>query len=134
MRATEYQSLLIVSLLISSWLATQAVHELGHVSAAWLTGGSVSRVVLHPLTISRTDLVNNPHPLVVAWAGPALGVALPCLVWGVATWAGFPSAFLWRFFAGCCCVANGLYIGIGSFGRVGDAGDMLRHGSSPWQL
>jgi hypothetical protein len=39
-----------------------------------------------------------------------------------------------RFFAGFCLLANGLYIGIGSFARVGDCGEMLRHGSAPWEL
>jgi hypothetical protein len=43
-------------------------------------------------------------------------------------------AFVLRFFAGFCLVANGLYIGLGSFGRVGDCGEMLRHGSPPWHL
>ena len=43
-------------------------------------------------------------------------------------------AFLLRFFAGFCLLANGLYIGIGSFDRIGDCGEMLRHGSELWQL
>jgi hypothetical protein len=29
---------------------------------------------------------------------------------------------------------TGAYIGVGSFGRIGDAGDMLRHGSPIWSL
>jgi hypothetical protein len=41
---------------------------------------------------------------------------------------------LLRFFAGFCLIANGAYIGGGSFDRIGDAGVMLRHGSSPWWL
>ncbi|HKB37186.1 MAG TPA: hypothetical protein VKD72_12090, partial [Gemmataceae bacterium] len=43
-------------------------------------------------------------------------------------------AFVLRFFAGFCLLANGLYIGVGSFGRIGDCGEMLRHGSELWQL
>lgn len=43
----------------------QAIHECGHVLGAWLTGGQVARVVLNPLTLSRTDLAENPRPLVV---------------------------------------------------------------------
>jgi hypothetical protein len=43
-------------------------------------------------------------------------------------------SFLFRFFAGFCIIANGAYIGAGSFGRIGDAGTMLRYGSRAWQL
>lgn len=43
-------------------------------------------------------------------------------------------AYLPRFFAGFCCIANGAYIGFGSFGEIGDCGEMLRHGSAMWQL
>jgi hypothetical protein len=112
----------------------QAVHELGHVLAAWLTGGTVQRVVLHPLEISRTDVAPNPHPLLVAWAGPLVGVGLP-LIATVLSRAAFPP---WsrhvNFFAGFCLIANGAYIGVGSIEGIGDAGDLLRHGSPRWLL
>jgi hypothetical protein len=127
-------ALLIVTTLIASWLGMQAIHELGHVLAARLTGGRVSNVALHPLGISRTDVAANPHPLVVAWAGPIVGVTAPLGAWGVALACRSALAFLFRFFAGFCLVANGLYIGLGSFGRVGDCGEILRHGAAPWQL
>jgi hypothetical protein len=128
------QVVLISSTLLGSWLAMQAVHESGHVLGAWLTGGRVARVVLHPLTISRTDLADNPHPLIVAWAGPVVGIVVPLLFWGVAAASRLPGAFVLRFFAGFCLLANGLYIGVGSFDGVGDCGEMLRHGSQAWQL
>ena len=128
------QFILIASTLLGSWLGMQAVHEFGHVIGAWLTGGRVARVVLHPLTISRTDLSRNPNPLVVVWAGPALGSAVPLLLWAVAAGVRLPGAFVLRFFAGICLLANGLYLGIGSFDRIGDCGEMLRHGAQPWQL
>jgi len=129
-----HQIVLIASALLGSWLAMQAIHEFGHVFGAWLTDGRVARVVLHPLTISRTDLSDNPLPLVVVWAGPLVGIALPLALWGLAVAAGLPGAFVLRFFAGFCLLANGLYIGLGSFDGVGDCGEMLRHGSAPWQL
>src|SRR5262245_11629310 len=112
----------------------QAVHESGHVLGAWLTGGRVARVVLYPLTISRTELAHNPRPLVVAWAGPVFGVVVPLLLWAVAAASRLPGAFVLRFFAGFCLLANGLYIGIGSFDKIGDCGEMLLYGSEPWQL
>jgi hypothetical protein len=129
-----HQAVLIVSAAALSWLGMMAVHELGHVAGAWWTGGRVAKVVLHPLTISRTDLTHNPRPLAVAWAGPALGVLLPLAAFGVAAALRWPGAYLLRFFAGFCLIANGAYIGAGSFDGVGDAGDLLRHGSPPWPL
>src|SRR5262245_9380040 len=129
-----HQGVLIGSAVLGSWLGLQAVHEAGHVAGAWLTGGRVTKVVLHPLTISRTDLTHNPSPLVVVWAGPVVGALLPLLLWGGAAAARLPGAFLLRFFAGFCLLANGAYIAGGSFDHVGDCGEMLRHGSAPWQL
>ena len=129
-----HQTVLIGSTLLASWLGMQAVHESGHVLGAWLTGAEVHRVVLHPLTISRTDLGHNPKPLFVVWAGPVFGVLLPLVVWGAVALARARGAFLVRFFAGFCLIANGAYIGLGSLEAVGDCGEMLRHGSSVWQL
>jgi hypothetical protein len=129
-----HQGILILATLLGSWLGMQAIHEAGHVLGAWLTGGRVARVVLRPLTISRTDLADNPHPLIVVWAGPIFGVFAPLLLWAIAVWLRLPGAFLLRFFAGFCLLANGLYIGVGSFDRIGDCGEMLRHGSRPWHL
>ena len=48
------QIALIVSFVAFSWIAFMVVHEFGHALAAWLTGGSVSLMVLHPLQISWT--------------------------------------------------------------------------------
>lgn len=129
-----HQTVLIVSAILGSWFGMQAIHEAGHVLGAWLTSGRVARVVLNPLTISRTDLAENPRPLVVVWAGPVVGVLAPLVIWGVAAAARALWAFVLRFFAGFCLLANGLYIGLGSFEGVGDCGEMLRHGSKMWHL
>lgn len=128
------QIILIASTLVASWLGMQAVHESGHLLGAWLTGAQVSQVVLYPLTISRTDLSHNPSPSVVVWAGPVIGVTVPLLLWAAAAVCRLPGAFVLRFFAGFCLLANGIYIGVGSFNRVGDCGDMIRSGSESWQL
>ncbi len=111
-----------------------AVHELGHVLAAWATGGSVTKVVLHPRAISRTEVANSLEPLTVVWGGPTVGVLLPVAIWIALHFARIPGAYLPRFFAGFCLIANGVYIGVGSFNAAGDAGVMLRHGSPMWLL
>lgn len=140
--------IIFAAVIYLSWLAMQAIHELGHVIAATLTGGAVVRVVLGPVAISRTDVSPNPAPLVVAWGGPIVGVAIPILLAAAVRFHrqtaanDLPSSSDLRaratnladFFAGFCLIANGVYIGIGSFDGIGDAGDLLRHGAPFWLL
>jgi hypothetical protein len=138
----------MLGLSYAAWLGMQAVHEAGHMVAAWLTHGAVTSVDFPLLGISRTDVRPNPYPLVVAWAGPIVGAIVPLALmwgfrWGVRTSGDATSSARSRsrlliglagFFAGFCLIANGAYIGLGSFERIGDAGDLLRHGASLWQL
>lgn len=70
----------------------------------------------------------------MVWAGPVVGSLLPLVVWLVARLVRLPGIFVLRFFVGFCLVANGIYIGVGSFNGVGDAGDMIRSGSEMWHL
>ncbi len=118
-----------VSVVALSWLAMLAVHEAGHVAGALATGGSVQRVVLYPLGISRTDVAPNPQPGVVVWCGPLVGCLLPLAVFAIMPRRRVTAGKLSGFFAGCCLIANGAYISLGSFSGVGDCGDMLRSGT-----
>lgn len=117
-----------------SWLAMQVTHELGHVLGALASGGTVVQVVLHPGTVSRTDVFPNPHPATVAWSGPLVGILLPLIALLVGMLVRSPGVYLFRFFAGFCLVTNGLYIGLGPLHRLADAGDLLDHGSHSWPL
>lgn len=128
------QCLLIVSWIAFSWLAFMAVHEGGHVLAAWLSGGTVAQVRLHPLEISWTSLSYNPHPQWTAWGGPLFGVVLPLIALAIGRLARMPRLFLLQFFTGFCLVANGLYLFIDSFVKAGDGGTLLRHGAAQWML
>jgi len=129
-----WRIVLIVLLVAASWQAMLATHELGHVLHAWWSGGPVERVVLYPLTISRTDVAPNPHPQFVAWGGAVWGALIPlallALVRRFAPRLTQPATF----FAGFCCLANELDLVGGSFGGAGDAGDLLRYGAAIWQL
>lgn len=128
------QILLIATFLPLCWLGMMALHELGHILAAWMSGGTVTKVVLHPLAFSRTDVAPNPNPLFVVWCGPLIGVILPLVLCEI-TRLGWPMAVPYtRFFVGFALIANGLYLGLGSFQGVGDAGEMLRRGTPIWVL
>lgn len=123
------QFVLVISFAGLCWLGMQAVHEAGRVLAAWLSGGNVETVVLHPLAISRTDVSFNPHPLIEIWAGAVAGIAAPLVVYLLAWRWQMPGLYLFRFFAGFCLVANGVYIGIDSFGGSGDASELHHYGT-----
>jgi hypothetical protein len=129
-----FQLLLIGSFFPACWLLMQAAHELGHVAGIIVTGGIVAKVVLHPLTISQTVRLGGFRPMLVVWAGPVVGVLLPLgLAWALQA-AKVKWSFLARFFAGFCLIANGIYIGGGSFQAICDAGDLLMLGSPIWSL
>lgn len=128
------QVLLIVTFIAFSWLAFMVVHEFGHALTAWLTGGSVALVILHPLQISWTTFARNPHPQLVAWGGPFWGALLPVFLLIGAQQVRSPGLYLFRFFAGFCLIANGLYLLVDSLGRGGDGGTLIRCGASQWEL
>jgi hypothetical protein len=134
LRSGAWRVAAIVLLVALSWQAMLVVHELGHVAHALASGGRVERVVLSPLAISRTDVAPNPHPQFVAWGGAIWGALVPLSLLALAV----RFAQRWRkpalFFAGFCCLANGLYLVGGSAGGVGDAGDLLHYGAARWQL
>src|SRR5690606_9261451 len=117
-----------------SWLAMMGMHEIGHIAAAYMTGGQVERFVLHPAAISRTDVSPNPSPAVVVWAGPLIGILLPLALLIMVPRRRKILHASTQFFAGFCLVANGAYIAVGAWEGIGDSGEMLRTGSPQWLL
>ena len=132
---TRLQQLMFaVAAVLTCWLGMMAVHELGHMIGAILTGGRITCVVLHPLSISRTDVHPNPNPIVVVWSGPVLGCLIPIMLLLVTKSAGLFLRSLAKFFAGACLIANGAYLLFGSIDQVGDCKQMLQTGSPQWLL
>jgi hypothetical protein len=123
---------LIASILCLSWLGMMIVHEFGHVVMAWASGEKVSKVVLYPLVISRTDTSHEKHPLLVIWGGAVLGSLIPVCVWVLVKALRLRFVCLFQFFAGFCLIANGCYLGVGRFFHMGDAGDLAHYGCPLW--
>jgi hypothetical protein len=126
--------LILATLAYPSWLGMMAVHELGHVLHARLSGGTVSAVRVPLAGFSITEIATNPHPHFVAWGGAVWGAALPVAVWAIFRVRRWPGRELLQFFAGFCLVANGVYIGIGWVEPAGDAADLIRYGTPVWVL
>lgn len=119
---------LLLAFAAACWYAFMAVHESGHVLGAWVSGGTVERVILHPLKFSRTDLASNPHPVFVAFAGLVWGALFPLALWLIVRAAKWKYAYLLRAFAGFCLVANGAYMASALVLPVGDTEDLIRLG------
>jgi hypothetical protein len=128
------QVFFVVYLVALCWFAMMAVHEFGHAVGALLTGGSIRRIVLHPLTISRTDLSANPHPGVVVWLGPIVGSLLPVIGLLLVPRRFVMARNIASFFAGFCLVANGAYISFGALDRVGDCREIFLTGTPVWAM
>ena len=116
------------------WLAMMAVHELGHVLHAWLSGGAVSAVRVPLVGFSITEFSTNPRPHFVAWGGAVCGSVLPVAAWAIFRVRRWRGSKLLQVFAGFCLVANGAYLAIGWVERAGDAADLVRYGSPVWVL
>ena len=107
---------LIVVMLAVSVLGMMVVHEFGHVLGAWLAGVKVTKVVLHPLKLSRTDVAVWPRPAMVVWGGFVWGCGFPLVAFGIVKLLRWLGVYLLRFFAGMCLVINGAYLGAGWLG------------------
>jgi hypothetical protein len=106
-----------VLIVYGSWLGMLAVHELGHVVHAMISGGQVQRVVFPLFGFSQTIVSPNPQEQFVLWGGLLWGAALPGIV-TVAVWLARHRAPEWlRFFAGFCLIGNGGYLLVGWFDR-----------------
>ena len=121
--------LIAVPVIYASWLAMLALHEIGHMLHARISGGRVVKVSLPLWGFSQTIVWPNPHELFVVWGGPIWGAAIPLLAATMMRSALHKVPDVLRFFSGFCLIANGAYIGAGAFIRTGDAGDMIRLGT-----
>jgi hypothetical protein len=129
-----FQALLVASTVALSWLGMMAVHELGHVAHLWISGGTVEYVLLHPARLSYTQPGENPWPLFVAAGGALWGCVLPLAGWAMVVRVAPGQAYLARFFAGFCLVANGAYLAADAFVAGGDGRELMARGAPPGLL
>lgn len=128
MRTLPRVCLFMAPAAFTCWFGMMLTHEAGHMVGAICTGGTVQHLEFPLAGFSRTDIAPNPHPGIVAWCGPLIGATFPLAAWG--TLIFFRRQFyLLHLFAAFCLLANGIYVGVGSFDRIGDAGDLFHSGS-----
>tara|TARA_R110001592_G_scaffold79608_1_gene237853 strand:- start:277 stop:771 length:495 start_codon:yes stop_codon:yes gene_type:complete len=129
---SQFKTFLIVT--VFSWYGMMIFHEAGHVAVALFSGAEIIRVQIPLLGFSYTEIGANPNPLWTAWAGPIGGVSSALLLLLMTTGSRRRVRHIALYFSGFSCIANGLYLGVGMFDRVGDCADLLRNGAEPWQL
>ena len=120
-----------IAVAIWMWLAMLLTHELGHVVAAMITGGTVIAVELRPGWLPHTLVDPNPQPSFVLWGGFLSGWIVPQMTapaWRIR--AGFVGPVL-RAWAAFCLLAGGVYLAFGGAERLTDSGQLL---ANDWPL
>lgn len=117
---------ILVMLLVVSWCVMTFTHEMGHVVGGWVGGGILTRIDLVPWHLPYSIHHPDPSPLITLWAGPILGIIVPCLFsvlirhhWSI-------------FIADFCLLANGGYLALAWIAgdRLLDTQRLLDSGSS----
>lgn len=111
-----------------------ALHELGHVAHALISGGRIAGITFPLLGFSQTIVHPNPRPIFVVWGGPVIGSLLPVLACALLRLARVNIPHVLRFFTGFCLIANGGYVGVGWRMSSGDAADMRELGTPVWTM
>ncbi len=127
-------ALLLLGSFAFGYNAATALHEFGHVLAAWATGGRVQAFYLHPFTTSYTTIDPDPSPLLTHAAGVTLAplaglvcIALARRVEGAYTvplYATGVAAF----------ATSGIYLVVGTWAGMGDARTLVDLGTPPLGL
>lgn len=116
------------------WLATLLVHELGHVVAAFATGGRIAAVELRPGWLPHTLVQPNPAPNLVLWSGFVMGIAAPqAAAWLVKLNIGLIDSSV-RSWAAFCVLFSGVYLVAGCWERLTDSGQLAAEGWPRWLL
>ena len=64
------------------------------------------------------------------WGGALLGCFIPLFAWALVKACRLRVVYLFQFFTGFCLIADGCFVGVGTFFDMGDAGDLAF--SVPW--
>lgn len=124
-------AVMLLAVSVWAWAAMLFTHELGHVVAAYASGGRVTSLELRPGRLGHTLVAPNPRPSVVLWGGFAAGWLVPQ---AVASW--WPARLcltktLLDAWAAFCWLAGGSYLAIAGGERFTDTGQLVAAG---WPL
>ena len=130
-RSQILASIALVPIVVGIWLAMMLFHEMGHVLAAWATGGQIVSLELRPGWLSHTLVQPNPQPGLVLWSGFLAGWLAPQMTWPL--WKIDRGLFgpVLRAWAGFCLLAGGVYLAVGGGEKLADTGQLVACG---WPL
>ena len=114
-------------LLVVSWTVMTFTHEMGHILAGIVCGGTLQSADLLPWHLPYSLFEPDPHLLVTLWAGPMVGVLGPVVI-------AFALKREWMWFiAHFCVLANGVYIATAWYSgdRYLDTPMLIENGASP---
>jgi hypothetical protein len=125
--SARHRILRFMLLLVLAWSVMVMTHELGHIVSGCCLGATLVDFDIRPWGLPYNVFSSDPHPLLILWGGPVLGVLTP-----LAVAMFFRTPAIW-FVADFCLLANGIYLAIAWIAGDShlDTTRILKHGGSP---
>jgi hypothetical protein len=111
-------------------------HEMGHALGYWVSGGSVSAIVMEAPAPTGYVIGSTADPRPVVWGGVVFGSLVTLIPLGLSRALARKSLarFAALMVAAFCLAHNGLYLFVGGLLPFGDAVGMIDRGAPPWLL
>ncbi len=127
------QLLTVLGIFVFSYNLGNLIHESGHALNAVLSGGSVNRITLSPLSWCYASTSGGNRMFVVC-GGFLWQTALPTVIL-VLLWCFKSRLSLWALFLALVSFApSGIYMIIGAVAGIGDGGRLIKYGIPPFVL
>ncbi len=112
------------------------LHELGHACAAWLTGGGVRAIIIHPFGWNWTQYVfgSISNYEFATWGGIGFGVAFAAAISLLALLKRSPWLQPLHMLGPVALAMNGVYYATSLIKPVGDPVSLIRYGHSQYLM
>ncbi len=127
------QMLIVLGIFVFSYNLSNLIHESGHALNAVLTGGSLNKITMSPLSWCYAS-TSGGNKIFVTWGGflwqTIVPTALLILLWRFKSRLSLFALFLVL----VSFAVSGIYMITGALAGIGDGGNLVRYGIPPFIL
>ncbi len=129
---TFQRCLIVLGAFVFAYNAGNLIHEFGHGINVLATGGSIGRISISPLSWSYISYAGGGEARATTWGGFLWETILPLLIF-LGLWCIKSRASFWALLLAMVALATtAIYMLVGAFLDIGDAGFLVRVGLPTW--